>query len=243
MQVGTLGDDACDMIRLSVRRASVVLQPRDDLVEARSAIENAVAWLGAVDAALSHCSRGGRVASLEMALCGAELSETDTLSCSVAELKERDQALHGATLRLSRSWAALVSGVQFRAEQTRREDELLHELRALHDRNAAFEAALEERRQETARLRSLIDIERRRAQEILEEQRWLVPTVAAAVQDMEELQPPVETFACSGSPSRQHFNVSSSSAFDFDPCLLSQDTCCCGRGNLCCCPRSVRAGR
>merc|ERR1712060_53028 len=85
---------------------------------------------------------------------------------------------------MNHAFAILNNDVQSRKRRQSYEEELLRELIEMKERNRSLEFDLNQRRFDVAKLQASIDVERRLAEDVLDEQRWLVPHVAVAVQDL-----------------------------------------------------------
>merc|ERR1712060_618819 len=97
---------------------------------------------------------------------------------------------------MNHAFAILNNDVQSRKRQQSYEEQLLRELIEMKERNRLLEFDLSERRFDVAKLQASIDVERRITDDILDEQRWLVPHVAVAVQDLRNTPPRPSVPSC-----------------------------------------------
>lgn len=164
-----------EAIGCSVQRAVALLRPRGDLVDSKSAISSTVAWLAAVDSAVRLASSAPAKASDPSADGSLPRWPGDNLS-------DACEAVRGTAAMLVEDWTALLRDAQVSASHINREKEFVEALHAVRERTGALDEEAAERRDEIAELQEAIDFENRRAQELLNEQRWLVPRVAASIE-------------------------------------------------------------
>lgn len=171
-----------EAISRSIQRAAALLRPRGDLVDSQNAISSTVTWLAAVDAAirLAASARSHSPGEVLDSPSGASLPRWPGES-----LPDACEAVRGTAARVVEEWKALLRDAQVGAAHISREKEFVEALHGVRERTGALDEQAAEKRNEIAELHEAIDFENRRVQELLNEQRWLVPRVASAVEDMD----------------------------------------------------------
>mmetsp|Transcript_51188 Transcript_51188/g.94510 ORF Transcript_51188/g.94510 Transcript_51188/m.94510 type:complete len:415 (+) Transcript_51188:3-1247(+) len=164
-----------EAIGCSVQRAVALLRPRGDLVDSKNAISSTVAWLAAVDGAV-------RLASSAPPKAGDTSADGPLPRWPGDSLSDACEAVRGTAARLVEDWTALLRDAQVSASHVSSEKEFVEALHAVRERTGALDEEAAERRDEIAELQEAIDFENRRAQALLNEQRWLVPRVAASIE-------------------------------------------------------------
>lgn len=166
---------AVDGLLRAIRRAegSLLEVP----AECHEAVNGTAGWLGAVAAA---------VEALRPTPEGAFGAK------QVPDLRHLCEAIRGHGEITAQQWRRLASAAKNAQETRATEEAFTRRLHSLRGRRCELDGHLAEVHQELADLKASIDLEKFRSATLMEEQSWLIPAVAAAVEELgsQTLEPP-----------------------------------------------------
>jgi len=159
-----------DSISKASRHAAALLEPGSELDLGTLRVYSATAdWLVGAE-------RGLRLVVEEGSFPSSRPADPAEVSAACA-------AIRASATQMSEGWASLLRGARGGREHAEREAELVEALHATRERNLVLQAEVDEKAIEADELRGDIDAEQQRTKAILSKQRWLVPRVAAAVEE------------------------------------------------------------
>eukprot|EP00933_Yihiella_yeosuensis_P085087 TRINITY_DN9988_c1_g1_i5.p1 TRINITY_DN9988_c1_g1~~TRINITY_DN9988_c1_g1_i5.p1 ORF type:complete len:357 (+),score=79.74 TRINITY_DN9988_c1_g1_i5:367-1437(+) len=165
-EVQKLANSSADTLRFAVQRAANILRASS------SPLQGTIDWLVAVEKAVQTVPETGMEAEKDSGGC-----HDSSKACEV---------VHGSAALMVEQWLNLARSAAEASKEVTREEELIKELHATRGRSASLMAELGSRQREVAELQECLDLEHFRAETALNEQRWLVPRVAAVVKGLEE---------------------------------------------------------
>lgn len=166
-QTAELLRSATTPMRRSIERAIAVLRTGLPLTKGAPSVSSTIDWLLALDEAISRLPRG--------------------------EVSTQEDALRSCAAIMLQHWVRLSRSQRANTEQLAEEEELVKELHSTRGHSATLTKELKRLQRDVDVLQETLDLEELRSKIILDEQRWLVPRVAAVVQEADQadqLPPP-----------------------------------------------------